>query len=113
MVDPVRVILLSLDGFPQTVVSPHRTRHLWELSEHGGRAPEGERCDLPSVTYVSHATLATGAHPTFHELITNKAVQPQPGVVPGWAGEARVSVPTLFDALQEAGLRSAAVCADQ
>ena len=108
-----RVVLLSLDGFNPTAVSPERTPHLWALRANGGWAPEGGRCDVPAVTYVSHATLATGTFPTTHGLTSNLASAPQPGIVPGWAGEARVRAPTIFDALREAGLRTAAICGDQ
>jgi arylsulfatase A-like enzyme len=113
MTDPPRVVLLSLDAFPHDAVSPDLTPCLWHLAAAGGRAPNGGRCDLPSVTYVSHATLATGTHPATHGVTTNMAAHPKPGVVPGWAGEANVRIPTLFDAVRDAGLRSAAVCGDQ
>lgn len=108
-----RVVLLSLDGFNHGALSRALTPRLWALRERGGWAPEGGRCDLPSVTYVSHATLATGVYPRTHGLTSNLAAAPRPGVVPGWAGESRVRTPTLFKALHEAGLRSAAICGDQ
>ena len=108
-----RVVLLLLDGLNSTAVSAAGTPYLWALCAEGGWAPEGGRCDVPAVTYVSHATLATGTFPTTHGLTSNLAAAPQPGVVPGWAGEARVRTPTIFDALRKAGLRSAAICGDQ
>lgn len=114
MTDPrPRVVLLSLDAFNHRAVSPQLTPHLWELGRQGGWAREGGRCDLPAVTYVSHATLATGTYPATHGLMSNLAAAPRRGIVPGWAGEARVRVPTLFDALRNAGMRAAAVCGDQ
>src|SRR5215208_5009809 len=64
MTDPApRVILLSLDAVGHTIISPETTPHLWELRTSGGWAPRGGQCDLPAVTYVSHATLATGTMP--------------------------------------------------
>lgn len=108
-----RVILLSLDGFNHGAVSWELTPRLWALRAQGGWAPEGGCCDLPAVTYVSHASLATGTPPAAHGLTSNLAASPKPGTVPGWAGEARVRTPTLFDALREAGLRAAAICGDQ
>jgi hypothetical protein len=114
MRDPgARVILLSLDGFNHTSVSPEITPHLWRLRASGGWAPDGGRCDVPAVTYVSHATLATGTIPATHGLTSNLAAAPKPGIVPGWAGEARVRVPTLFELLRDDGLRMAAICGDQ
>jgi len=65
------------------------------------------------VTYVSHATLATGTMPATHGVTSNRAAAPVQGVVPGWAGQVQVRVPTLFDILRDAGVRSSAVCGDQ
>lgn len=113
MSDRARVILLSIDGLNHATVSPDVTPRLWRLAAEGGRAQEGGRCDLPAVTYVSHATLATGTRPPTHGLISNHAASPRPGIVPGWAGEASVRVPSIFAVLAEAGRRSAAICGDQ
>lgn len=108
-----RCIVLSLDGVNPECVTPEVMPSLFALGEQGGMAPNGGRCDLPAVTYVCHATLISGTYPATHGLTSNLAASPRPGVVPGWAGETRVRTPTLFAALQEAGLRSAAVCGDQ
>lgn len=110
-----RVVLLSLDGFNHAAVSRHLTPRLWALRHAGGVAIAGGRCDLPAVTYVSHATLATGTLPRTHGLTSNLAAgrSPRPGVVPGWAGADSVGVPTIFRALREAGVRNAAICGDQ
>jgi arylsulfatase A-like enzyme len=109
----LRVVLISLDGFNHAAVSPETTPRLWALATSGGRAPTGGRCDVPSVTYVCHATLLTGTTPATHGIISNHAASPRPGIVPGWAGEARTRTPSLFQALREAGVRAAAVCGDQ
>jgi arylsulfatase A-like enzyme len=108
-----RVVLASLDGFNHAAVSPETTPRLWALATSGGRAPTGGRCDVPAVTYVCHATLMTGTTPATHGIITNHAATPRPGIVPGWAGEARTRTPTLFQALRDAGVRAAAICGDQ
>jgi len=114
MTDPTsRVVLLSLDGIGHSVLSPQVTPHLWSLRASGGWAPHGGCCDVPAVTYVSHATLATGTAPATHGVTSNRAAAPLQGTVPGWAGHVRVQTPTLFDALREAGVRSAVVCGDQ
>jgi arylsulfatase A-like enzyme len=55
----------------------------------------------------------TGAGPATHGIISNLAASPRPGIVPGWAGEARSRTPTLFQAFRAAGVRAAAVCGDQ
>ena len=112
MAKRTRVILLSLDSFLDRAVSPDLTPSLWALAESGGRAPEGGRCQLPSVTYPSHATLLTGHLPRGHGVRTGLAGNPRPGTVPGWAGRANVGIPTLFDAVRAARRRSAAICGD-
>ena len=112
MPDAARAVLLILDAFNHHAVSPDLTPRLWALGEAGGRAPDGGRCDLPSVTYPSHATLLTGRLPQHHGVRSNLAASPRPGAVPGWAGETRVVVPTLFDACRAAALCSAAIFGD-
>ena len=110
---PARCILLSLDGLNPGCVTPEIMPSLYALGRQGGVAAGGGFCDLPAVTYVCHATLITGTHPASHGLTSNLAAAPRPGVVPGWAGETRVPRPTLFTALREVGLASAAICGDQ
>ena len=112
--DPPRVVLLSLDSFRHEAVSLDLTPNLWSLATVGAMAPDGGRCQLPSVTYPSHATLLTGQLPLRHRIRTNLSGHPRPGTVPGWAGETVVAgVPTLFECCREAGLRSAAILGDQ
>jgi predicted AlkP superfamily pyrophosphatase or phosphodiesterase len=65
------------------------------------------------VTYVSHATLATGTMPATHGVTSNRAAAPVPRAIPGWAGQVQPQVPTLFDTLRDADIRSSAVCGDQ
>ncbi len=110
---PARVLLLCLDGFPPEAIRPDLTPNLWEAIRAGGWAPEGCVCPLPSATYTCHATLLTGQLPAIHGVWSGLAAHPRPGVVPGWAGEKVTQARTLFDACQQAGLRSAAVTGDQ
>lgn len=108
-----RVVLLSLDAFVARHLGPVLTPRLWALAATGGRAPDGGRCPMPSATYSSHATLLTGRLPGGHGVWSGLAAAPEPGVVPGWAGAARVATPTLFDAGRAAGVRTAAILGDQ
>jgi predicted AlkP superfamily pyrophosphatase or phosphodiesterase len=110
---PARVALLSLDSFDPDLLSPELTPHIWALAREGGIAPDGGRADVPSVTYVSHATLLTGRRNLAHGVTSNLAGNPRPGVVPGWAGAARVQSPSLFEGCRAAGVRAAAVFGDQ
>jgi arylsulfatase A-like enzyme len=107
-----RVVLVSLDAVNPGALSPDLTPRLWALATSGGWAPEGGMCDLPSSTYVSHATLLTGATPERHGVRSNHAGGLGEGVVPGWAGRERVGVATLFDACREANIPAAAVAGD-
>jgi arylsulfatase A-like enzyme len=108
----VRVVLLSLDSFLHRHLTPSLTPRLWELATEGGFAPDGGRCDLPSVTYPSHASMLSGRRVGNHGVLTGRAGSPAPGVVPGWAGDIHVAAPTLFDACAEASFRTAAVLGD-
>ena len=107
-----RVVLVSLDSFLHRHVSAGNTPRLHELSTGGGFASAGGRCDLPSVTYPSHASLLSGLHVGNHGVMTGKAGSPEAGVIPGWAGDSNVARPTLFDLCRSHGLRSAAVLGD-
>jgi predicted AlkP superfamily pyrophosphatase or phosphodiesterase len=113
MAAPSRVALLSLDSINPDLLSPERTPHIWALARAGSVAPDGGRADVPSVTYVSHATLLTGRRNFGHGVTSNLAGHPRAGVVPGWAGATRVQSPSLFEACQATGVRSAAVFGDQ
>lgn len=112
MPDSPRVLLVSLDAFNHHAVSPELTPHLWRLGAEGGIAREGGVGDLPSSTYVSHASLLTGASPARHGLTSNRAANPLPGTVPGWAGDERVRMLGLFDAARAAGVPAAAIAGD-
>ena len=103
-----RVVLLGIDGCPVHLVSPEATPRLWSLLESGGLTLEG-RAPLPSSTYPCFGTLLTGCLPARHRVRTTAS---RPGAVPGWGGERRVAVPTLFDACRASGVPSAAVSGD-
>ena len=109
-----RVLLIGLDGFPHRSVTPELAPNLLALAaEGGGMGPDGGRAALPSTTYPGFASLLTARLPASHGVRTTVH---RPGAVPGWAGGravgAAAGVPTLFDACQAAGLRSAAVLGD-
>jgi len=101
-----RVVLLGIDGCPPEMVSPDTMPCLAGLRD--GLSVRGE-APLPSSTYPCFGALLTGCLPAHHGVRTTAR---RPGAVPGWAGEERVAVPTLFDACRAAGLRSAAIQGD-
>lgn len=108
--DRLRVVLLGLDGFPISALSPGLTPTLWSLlAESSGAVPTGI-CSLPATTYPGFASLLTGVIPTEHGV---RLTGFRPGAVPGWAGDQKVRVPTLFDVAKAAGRRAVAVVGDQ
>lgn len=108
-----RVVLISLDSFGPGHLRSDLTPCLWALAAEGGYAPDGGRCDLPSVTYPSHASMLSGRRVGNHGVRTGRAGAPAPGTIPGWAGEMHVAAPTLFELCAAAGLSTAAVMGDQ
>src|SRR5439155_784729 len=88
-----RVLLLGIDGCPIHLFSRDVMPRIWALSDAGGRSADG-RAPLPSSTYPCFSSILTGCHPARHGVRTTAS---RPGAVPGWAGQPRVVVPTLFD----------------
>jgi arylsulfatase A-like enzyme len=107
-----RVVLISLDAFDHASIGPESAPRMWGLAVQGGIARGGGSGEMPSVTYVCHASMLTGASPSRHGVTSNAAPSGHPGAVPGWAGERQVRVPTLFDACRAAGIRTAAIAGD-
>lgn len=106
---PTRVLLLGIDGCPIHLFSPVVTPRIWVLGGRTkGRTADG-RAPLPSSTYPCFSSILTGCHPARHGV---RATSSRPGAVPGWAGQPRVMVPTLFDGCRATGLRCAAIQGD-
>lgn len=103
-----RVLLLGIDGCPIHLFSRDVMPRIWALSDAGGRSADG-RAPLPSSTYPCFSSILTGCHPARHGVRTTAS---RPGAVPGWAGQPRVVVPTLFDVCCAAGVGSAAIQGD-
>lgn len=104
------VILVSIDGlrpdFYQDTSWP--TPNLQRLKAEGAHA-DCVRGVFPSVTYPSHTTITTGALPIRHGIYYNSPFEPA-GETGRWYWEANlVKMPTLWDAVHKAGLRSGAV----
>jgi arylsulfatase A-like enzyme len=104
-----RVVLLGLDGFPHRAVTAALTPRMWDLAQRGGRAPAGGTTDLPSSTDPGFCSLLTGCKPPTHGVRTTAW---RFAKLPAWAGVETPQVPTIFDACRAAGLRTAAIVAD-
>ena len=82
---------------------------MWDLALRGGRAPAGGTTDLPSSTDPGFCSLLTGCKPASHGVRTTSWRYAR---LPFWAGVETPRVPTVFDACRAAGIRTAAVVAD-
>jgi arylsulfatase A-like enzyme len=102
-------VLLILDGLPARHVVPSITPTLHGLATDGGWHVEGGRSVMASSTYANHRTFITGVGPAAHGIAANE--MPDAGRrVP--ADQIPMTVPTVFDAVRTAGLRSELVVGD-
>ncbi|HPA18832.1 MAG TPA: alkaline phosphatase family protein [Verrucomicrobiae bacterium] len=109
------VILFTVDGLPAwiwkdpTLVMPNLRR----LAKEGAIA-ENMTVSNPSITWINHTTLATGATPRKHGVLFNGLLvrrgPTSPPIVEPWRDKAElVRVPTIYDAAFKAGLKTAQV----
>jgi predicted AlkP superfamily pyrophosphatase or phosphodiesterase len=108
------VLMISIDG-----LKPEYVTH---ASDHGLKLPtlrrfltegtyaEGVVPVLPSVTYPDHTTLITGVWPEEHGIYNNTLFDPDRKFDSAWYWYAEsIRVPTLWDAVHQAGIRTASV----
>lgn len=102
------VVLISIDGFrPDFYLNKSwNAPNLQRLKEQGVYA-KGVRSVFPSVTYPSHTTIVTGALPARHGIYYNVPYGAKKGE--WYWEESYIKVPTLWDAVKEAGLTSGSV----
>jgi predicted AlkP superfamily pyrophosphatase or phosphodiesterase len=104
------VVLITIDGLrPEFYLDPSwGAVNLQQLKEAGTFA-KGVNGIFPTVTYPSHTTLLTGEKPAFHGIYFNNAFQANgPSADWHWYFE-DIKVPTLWDAVRNAGLTSGSV----
>jgi predicted AlkP superfamily pyrophosphatase or phosphodiesterase len=113
-VAPPLLVMISIDGL--------RPDYITAADAHGAKVPnlrrflkEGTYADgvegvVPTVTYRSHTTLVTGVWPAKHGVFVNTTFDPLQKNYQGWYWYTEdIRVPTLWDAAEKAGLKSAAV----
>jgi predicted AlkP superfamily pyrophosphatase or phosphodiesterase len=102
------VVLISIDGFrPDFYLDKSwDAPNLQKLMQQGVYA-KGVRSVFPSVTYPSHTTIITGAYPARHGVYYNVPRGAKKGQ--WYWEESYIKVPTLWDAVKEAGLTSGSV----
>jgi predicted AlkP superfamily pyrophosphatase or phosphodiesterase len=110
---PIRhVIIVSVDGLlPQSYTAPDghglQVPTLRELAARGA-ASDGALSVFPSVTYPAHTSIATGANPGKHGIVTNLAWDPLERNREGWRWYAEdLRVKTLWQAAREKNLSTA------
>jgi predicted AlkP superfamily pyrophosphatase or phosphodiesterase len=111
------VVVVSIDGMAAYFLDDPKADMptIRRLAREGARA-DGMKCAMPSVTWPTHTTLATGVSPAKHGVIGNsywdrtagKSVPLIPD--PLFDKDEIVKVPTIYDVVHRAGLRTAAVC---
>lgn len=108
------VVMISIDGLrPEYVLHADSlglaVPHLRRLVAEGAHAT-GVVGVTPTVTYPSHTTLLTGAHPARHGVYGNTTFDPEQRNQGGWYWYASdIRVPTLWDAARARGLITANV----
>jgi len=113
--DERHVVLITIDGFPARMFWDAKTPipRIRQLAAEGAAA-EGLRISNPTVTWPNHTTLVTGMRAARHSVLYNGVLlRDGPGlpvkVDPKRDRVELVAVPTLYDRLHEAGLRTAAI----
>lgn len=104
------VILISIDGFRPNFYLEEKwpAPNLQTMAKEGARSL-GVTGVFPSVTYPSHTTVITGATPAKHGIYYNAPFEPA-GQTGKWYWESElIQVPTLWDAVRDAGKTSASL----
>ena len=109
------VVLITIDGFPARMFWDSKTPipRIRDLAAHGVIAQE-LHVSNPTVTWPNHTTLVTGMRPAGHGVLYNGILVREGPGLPVKVDEQRdktelVGVPTLYDELHMAGLRTAAI----
>lgn len=109
------VVLITIDGFPARMFWDPKAPipRIRELAGNGVSA-EALHVANPTVTWPNHTTLVTGVRAARHSVLYNgrllRGGPRLPAKVEPKSDQAElVGVPTLFDVLHEAGLRSSAI----
>jgi hypothetical protein len=110
---PARIaIVVSIDGLmPDTYLAPDQHQlavpTLRMIAQRGARARWAEPV-LPTVTYPNHTTIATGAEPSRHGIVSNRAYDPLEKNQSGWRWYSEdIKVSTLWQAVEESGKSAA------
>lgn len=99
------VILISIDGFkPDFYLDSAWHAPTLKRLMHEGIYAEGVKPVFPSVTYPNHISMITGVLPNKHGIYYNRPVHGK-----GRWNATMIKAPTVFDAVNQAGLTSSAL----
>lgn len=111
------VVLISVDGLAAYYLNdPKADMPTIKRLAREGVGGNGMKCAMPSVTWPTHTTMATGCWAGRHGVIGNsywdrEADKSVPFIPdPLFDKDEIVKVPTLYDVVHRAGLKTAAVC---
>ena len=110
------MILISIDGLASYYFDDPRAHipTIRSLAANGARAMR-MKCSFPSVTWPNHTTLVTGVEPGRHGVIANNYYDRQTKKTvpfipdPLFDKHEIVKVPTVYDVLHQAGLKTAGI----
>lgn len=104
------LLLVSIDGLrPEFYRDPGWPAPTLQQLATGGTSADGVQGVFPTVTYPSHTTMITGALPARHGIYYNTPFE-EGGQTGRWYWEAElIRVPTLWDAVRDAGGTSASI----
>lgn len=104
------VIIISIDGFrPDFYMDPSWNAVNLQQMKANGVYAQGVQGVFPSVTYPSHTAVITGALPIHHGIYYNLYFEPWDTAGRWYWNESEIKVPTLWDAVKQAGMTSATV----
>jgi predicted AlkP superfamily pyrophosphatase or phosphodiesterase len=109
-----RAIVITIDGLmPEAYTAPGRhglAVPTLRSMVSGGAWARGARPVLPTVTYPTHTTMATGVDPGLHGITGNRAFDPLEKNKEGWRWYSEdIRVPALWAAVEESGRAAALV----
>ncbi len=105
------VVVISIDGlrpamYLDAVREGASLPHLQALRAEGSAA-EGMQVAHPSLTYVSHTSLATGVRPARHGITSNTKFDPPAGSTQWYYEVENMKVPAIWDHVKAHGLKTA------
>lgn len=105
----MRLVMVVLDAFPNSLVSREHTPTLHQLARTGARQRLGGIAEMTAATYPNHATFVTGVSAVEHAVMTNRVWRDDLWVPAAMVGPA---APTLFEACRAEGRSSVAIVGD-